>query len=53
MISRPAIAPVAANGIATIRISGWTRLRNVPTMIKNTRAMATSMANPSWAKASC
>ena len=53
VISKAAIAPVAANGIDTIKINGWARLRKVPTMIKNTSAIATSMANPSCVKASC
>ena len=48
VISRPAIAPVAANGMEVSRINGWTRLRNVATMIKNTSTIATSMAKPSW-----
>ena len=52
VISSPAIAPVAANGMETIKISGCTRLRNVPTMIMKTRAIATSMARPSWLNAS-
>ena len=53
VINNPASAPVAANGIDTIKISGWIRLRNVPTMIMNTSTMATSMARPSWLNASC
>ena len=53
MISSPATAPVAANGMETIKINGCTRLRNVPTMIMKTSAIATSMASPSWLNASC
>ncbi len=47
------MAPVAANGMDTSRISGWTRLRKVATMMTNTMAMATSRARPRSANASC
>ncbi len=49
--SRP-IAPVAANGMETSRISGWMSERNVATSTMKTIAMAASMARPSLAKAS-
>ncbi len=49
--SRP-IAPVAANGMDTSRISGWTRDRKVPTSSRKTIAMAASIARPRLANAS-
>ena len=50
--SSPATAPVAANGIEVSSTSGWTRLRNVATMIRNTSTIASSIASPSSRNAS-
>ena len=44
------IAPVAANGIETSRISGWIRLRNVAAMTRKTIAMAASSGQPEVAE---
>lgn len=49
--SRP-IAPVAANGMETSRISGWISDRKVATSSMKTIAMAASMARPRFLKAS-
>ncbi len=49
--SRP-IAPVAANGMDTSRISGWASDRKVPTSSMNTIATAASMARPRLTNAS-
>src|SRR5680860_653046 len=39
-------APTAAKGMLTSRISGCSRLRKVPTMMRYTTSIATSMAKP-------
>ncbi len=49
--SRP-IAPVAAKGIETSRISGWTSERNVATSSMKTIAIAASIARPRFLNAS-
>ncbi len=48
--SRSAIAPVAANGIDTSRMSGWIRLRKVAAITRNTIAIAASSARPEVAE---
>ncbi len=49
--SRP-IAPVAANGMETSRISGWASERKVPTRSMKTIAIAASIARPRLRNAS-
>ncbi len=45
--SKSSTAPVAANGIDTSRMSGWTKLRKVAIMTRNTSTIATAIAIPS------
>ncbi len=52
LTSSRAIAPVAANGMETSRMSACTTLRNVAIMIRKTIAIAASTARPRSAKVS-